>query len=687
MRFQDLTIKSKVLLFSVITVVILMAGVLAVTTSLTESGVTNSVSPFLEMASHVAAEAVVAGLQLEDKDEVASAMSAFADQKLFTYLQVQDSNGKEVFVYREEGRPDLRNTDLESDEDHEGEIFDSTTVESDGTEIGKIVVGTSLELMDEAVSTARNATLLLAVAMIGVFVTVIGYYLRSVVQRPLEQTVKVLEGVAGGDLTQRLEVDSRDEIGQMGAALNKTVTTLQDARVEIARVYSMVENTAVAMILGGEDLSVQALNPAAKQIFKGIERHLPCSADKMIGKSVDDLFRNAVEARRILSDPRNLPYRGEIQIGPEDLGFVVTATTDKEGRYLGPMVTFETITERLATEQREKESAERERTRNEQERRQQQELREKVDSILETVTAAASGDLTAEVHIEGDDAPGRMAQGLKAFLEQLRSSMLRITDSAESLTAASNQLGAVSSRMVENAGRTSTQSEAVSEAGNLVSKNVEMVAGGTAQLSDSIREISNNTTAATRVTSDAVGTVESANEKIKRLGDSSAEVGKVINVITSIAEQTNLLALNATIEAARAGEAGKGFAVVANEVKELAKQTSQATEDIGHKIEAIQVDTEGAVGGISQVTDVINQINEIATTIASAVEEQTATTTEISRNVGDASRSTTEISSNISVVASSAQNTAQGAKETLDAAQALSQVAAQLQEVVDQFKV
>ncbi len=621
MRFQDLTIKSKVLLFSVITVVILMAGVLAVTTSLTESGVTNSVSPFLEMASHVAAEAVVAGLQLEDKDEVASAMSAFSDQKLFTYIQVQDSEGKEVFVYREEGRPDLRNTDLESDEDHEGEIFDSTTVESDGTEIGKIVVGTSLELMDEAVSTARNATLLLAVAMIGVFVTVIGYYLRSVVQRPLEQTVKVLEGVAGGDLTQRLEVDSRDEIGQMGAALNKTVTTLQDARVEIARVYSMVENTAVAMILGGEDLSVQALNPAAKQIFKGIERHLPCSADKMIGKSVDDLFRNAVEARRILSDPRNLPYRGEIQIGPEDLGFVVTATTDKEGRYLGPIVTFETITERM-TEKR-----------------------------------------------------------------QLRSSVKTLTENATALGSSSEMLNTVSRQLADNAEETSAQAGLVSTASEQVSSSVGSVTASADQMSLSIREISNNTTAATRVTSDAVGTVESANEKIKRLGDSSAEVGKVINVITSIAEQTNLLALNATIEAARAGEAGKGFAVVANEVKELAKQTSQATEDIGHKIEAIQADSLGAVDAINQVTEVINRINEIATTIASAVEEQTVTTSEISRNVGDASSSTTEISSNISKVAGAAQNTAQGANETLEAAQALSHVAAQLQQVVAQFKV
>ena len=621
MKFRDLTIKSKVLLFSVVTVVVLMAGVLFVTTSLTESGVTSSIAPFLEMASHIAAEAVVVGLELDDKDEVASAMSAFSEQKLFTYIQVQNSEGKEVFYYREEGRPDVRDKDLESDVDQEGEIFDSTAVESDGRKIGRIVVGTSLDQLDEAVSTARNGTLILAVVMIGVFVTIIGFYLRSVVQRPLERTVQVLEGVADGDLTQRLEVDSRDEIGQMAAALNKTVTTLQEARVEIARVYSMVENTAVAMILGGPDLSVEALNPAAKRIFKGIERHLPYGAGEMVGKSVDDLFENAAEVRRILSNPKDLPHRGGIQIGPADLGFVVTATTDKEGRYLGPMVTFETITERMSEKR------------------------------------------------------------------QLLSSVETLTENAKALGSSSEVLNTVSEQLANNAEETSAQAGVVSAASEQVSSSVGAVTQSAEQMSASIREISENTAAATRVAGDAVGTAQSANETIKRLGDSSAEVGKVINVITSIAEQTNLLALNATIEAARAGEAGKGFAVVANEVKELAKQTSQATEDISHKIEAIQADTEGAVSAINQVTEVINQINEISTTIASAVEEQTVTTSEIGSNVGEASRSTMEISSNISGVAGAAQETAKGANETLKAAKALSNIATQIQEVVGQFKV
>ena len=172
---------------------------------------------------------------------------------------------------------------------------------------------------------------------------------------------------------------------------------------------------------------------------------------------------------------------------------------------------------------------------------------------------------------------------------------------------------------------------------------------------------------------------------ISKLGESSIEIGKVIKVITSIAEQTNLLALNATIEAARAGEAGKGFAVVANEVKELAKETARATEDIGKKIDAIQGDTLAAVQAIEEVGRIIAQVNDIATIIASAVEEQTSTTNEISRNVTEAVQGTANIAHNIAGVADAARESAAGASRSQQAAAALSQMAAELQTLVNRF--
>jgi methyl-accepting chemotaxis protein len=201
----------------------------------------------------------------------------------------------------------------------------------------------------------------------------------------------------------------------------------------------------------------------------------------------------------------------------------------------------------------------------------------------------------------------------------------------------------------------------------------------------SIREISKNANDSARVAKNAVGVAQSTNETMKKLGESSLEIGNVIKVITSIAQQTNLLALNATIEAARAGEAGKGFAVVANEVKELAKQTAKATEEISEKIEGIQGVTQGAVTAIEEIGAIINQINDISNSIASAVEEQTVTTNEIGRSVSEAAQGVNDIAKNIGGVATAAQNTTQGANDTRTASLELSEMAARLQSAVSRF--
>ncbi len=253
-----------------------------------------------------------------------------------------------------------------------------------------------------------------------------------------------------------------------------------------------------------------------------------------------------------------------------------------------------------------------------------------------------------------------------------------VNSSAATLGSSAEELTAISSTMSASAEETSAQANVVSAASDQVSKNVQVVATGVDEMNAAIREIAKNASDSARVAQHAVATASTANATIGKLGDSSAEIGKVIKVITSIAEQTNLLALNATIEAARAGEAGKGFAVVANEVKELAKETAKATEDISCKIETIQGDTRGAVESIRMIGEVIAQINDISNTIASAVEEQTATATEMSRNVGEAAKGAAEIAQNITAVAQAAQNTSQGANNCQQAAGELSRMATEL---------
>ncbi len=457
------------------------------------------------------------------------------------------------------------------------------------------------------------------------------------------------------------------------------ITEQEKLQREQARSLSIVENAPTNVLLADRDLTIILVNPASLATLRKLERYLPVKAENVLGSNIDVFHKNPAHQRKLLADPKNLPIQARIKIGPETADLLVTAIYDQNKNYLGPMVTWELITEKLETERKVQEAAERE-------RRQAEELRTKVESMLDVVNAASRGDLTRDVPVKGSDAIGQMGEGLTKFFANLRGSVGNIAQMAQTLASASRELTAVSQQMASNAEETATQANVASAAAEQVSKNVTTVATGAEEMGASIKEIAKNANEAAKVATSAVKVAEKTNATVAKLGESSAEIGNVIKVITSIAQQTNLLALNATIEAARAGEAGKGFAVVANEVKELAKQTARATEDISRKIEAIQGDTKGAVEAIAQIGKIINQINDIQNTIASAVEEQTATTGEISRNVAEAAKGSNEIAQNITGVAQAAQSTTEGASNTKTSADELSKMALDLQKLVSQFK-
>lgn len=510
----------------------------------------------------------------------------------------------------------------------------------------------------------------------------------------------------------------------------------EEAGKEAARVRSMVAGMPTNVILAGRDLKISYLNPASEKQLKTLQKYLPVQVEDMVGQSIDIFHKNPAFQRGILGNPDNLPHRALINVGPEKLDLLVSPVRDDKGQYVGPMVTWEVVTEKLRLE-------------NEMTRVQnmmdnipinvilanrdfeivylnpssvktlkslEHLLPAPVDKLLgqkidifhknpehqrRLVSDPSNLPHRAKIHL-GDETLDLLVSAITdhegAYIGpmvtwaivtpqvELANSFERdVKGVVQIVTSSATEMQASSKTMAATAEETARQAQAAAAASEEATKNVETVSSAAEELSKSISEIARHVQDASKMTSQAVQEADRTNITIKDLGEASNEIGQVIKVITSIAQQTNLLALNATIEAARAGEAGKGFAVVANEVKELARQTAKATEEISQKIEAIQSSSTVAVTAIQSIGESIKKINEISTTIASAVEEQTAATNEISRNVSEAARGTSEVSSNIASVSQAADESGRGASDILTTAESLGMESTRLDEVTSQF--
>ncbi len=403
-----------------------------------------------------------------------------------------------------------------------------------------------------------------------------------------------------------------DYIGDM--VTWEVVTEKLKIENELARIMSMMENAPINVMAADLDCKLVYLNPKSRSTLKYLEKYLAKTVDKLLGDSIDIFHKNPEQQRRIIGDERNLPHQAQIRLGPETLFLNVTAMLDKDNKYVGPMVTWEIITDKI-----------------------------------------------------------NLMQSLE--------------ETSNQLAAAADELSATARQLTSNATMTSDQSTAAATNTQTVSNGVQVVATNTEELVASIKEIARNTSEAANISKDTMKRTQDTNVTITQLGASSQEIGNVIKVISSIAQQTNLLALNATIEAARAGDAGKGFAVVANEVKELAKQTAKATEDITNRINAIQGDTKDAVSAINGISHVIEKLNGISVAIAAAVEEQTATANEVARVVKESNRGVEGIAEIVKNVNAAAKQSTSGAGQTLEAARSLSQLAERLKDLVKSVKI
>ncbi len=310
-----------------------------------------------------------------------------------------------------------------------------------------------------------------------------------------------------------------------------------------------------------------------------------------------------------------------------------------------------------------------------------------VAEIERVLTALAQMDLTARVEGSYEGDYDRIATALNTVCSKLATEVQQIRQHTMVMASAYGELAETAKELSNGATESSRLASSAAQSSEAVSTGLTAAAARSAGMQNSIREISQNAGKASGVVQSAVKVTNTAAHRITQLGESSAEIGKVIKVITGIAQQTNLLALNATIEAARAGDAGRGFAVVANEVKELAKETAKATDEVSQRIAAIQNDTKESVVGIANIATVTNEISDISHTIAAAVEEQTATANETSRHVAEAAATAAAIEKETGELAKAACKTKADAMQIDSAISELNGILGQLQTFVSMFTI
>ncbi len=507
------------------------------------------------------------------------------------------------------------------------------------------------------------------------------------------RAVRSLDAVARGDLSVHAPTAPSGRRHPVARAVHQATAAIRGAlatetvdwaelaaeRMRLQQHMLATHNLAATVIGVDRDLIVRYANPWSSKLLSRLAPHLGHPLDQVLDQPLTQLNPQLEFVRGVFGQPPGASQEMVVTWGPESVRVAAAPVGDAERPGIAAVLHCDLITDTVAAERQL-------RTQREQNLQRVDELQNRVGGILEVVRSATDGDLTKQLSCPGDDAISQLADEVNVLLGGIRKRIAAIDENADAVFKSSGNLIRASEQIKKSSSGVHEGVNSASATTQDLNERIQSVAAATEQMTASVSEIARNAAQALTVAVSALSAAEDTSKTIGQLGERSNEIGDVVNMITAIAGQTNLLALNATIEAARAGDAGKGFAVVANEVKELARQTAGATEEIGLKITGIQSDTGKAVEAIGVIHEIITKINDIETGIASALEEQMAVTKAISRDVAGAAQGSADIPNILDGLAQTAEGPVGAAREVRESADHLKTMTSELKEMIAHFR-